>query len=796
MAKKLLKRKDNVFLGCLMSIDGELQYMSPYNLFIDKDAFNQLMDECNNTFTIDKLKDEELLSILTEDTATVVSDEVLDLIKDFIDLDVFDYDELSKQYEEEAPLVLEMCNEDEDTVDIIFNYYISKNEMLESVEVYDVESRYFNDPDVFVKYKKDSKIKNLESLIKVDLTMSEPDSIINFDVPRPTVFNDYYQYPNIEQHLLIYKNPEGRRYLNRATWKDYMPDASDIVLGNPSNNNLCIQDNERDFYNKLCSRMDDFIKSDKPNVALNVLIESGYRSPTFMSYLENMINLALIATRKPTGKVRRASFPLKELSPELLAEQISYNYKNDTNEESDEAAGEEEALKDTGRSYYEADRVPKIDAVRAVMGYIESADGTYAPCEALVKLLRWGFRKPNKLKLDGASTYLDLEEFTVSNYDGDFSKLKQVVYEDGSTMFCYRNIGCMSSLKDMSGSLKEYSLPDKIKTLIGIECVVKYENTNIQEFIYIDLLTLLEEYVINKNSNFKVLGIEYEDGYFVTDDVFKERCNEEMINLATAIKNSESKEGFSVAVPNFINNKIKDEAKFSVSKGSITVFKLMQRLLTETNIKNAIKVNTFYNNEERQQAIAKGQCLSMTQSLSWELIETYVMTMFEVLKECEGQFDLEFILNMLNELMASVIENTTKINVSKNTITTPDKVKEVTNGFGTIPKKISTAFNQGAKPTYHKLKLGNSVVGLLETKDNNIKIIKYVEKGDIDSINTEETMSLYYSALKIIFNENYIRKTYKPLEKVEISFKGKTVICDYSEASSFFKIIVRLFNGE
>lgn len=346
--------------------------------------------------------------------------------------------------------------------------------------------------------------------------MSTPKDDVYIEIPRFEVIlrgnmdNDDVNtsmMPSRSSIMSPYRNPK----LYRPNFDLYLGDTpKEYVVGNVKNNDLPIQPNEQEYYEALKDLISFGIKN-KDNIPGSV--EAVY------SYLMKLANTVASWNWSHTG-----------LLP--VAEGIDDGDDNDTDvyESKDDVkenlAGSKEFIA-TGKTLHDF----AGDGQIYLQSFIQSASekDIYAPAEAIVKLLRWGERKPTRLKLSGSEKYFDLNKFIsvegsgdwesievqkVSGYtytpitivmaDGSFADAKYLVncgYEN-STLGIPVGIICSKKFVNNKEQLVVFSMVDIIKELRAGTIDIagfKLEGDNVKTSFHVDLSDADEDTVTLNN---------------------------------------------------------------------------------------------------------------------------------------------------------------------------------------------------------------------------------------------------------------------------------------------------------
>lgn len=292
----------------------------------------------------------------------------------------------------------------------------------------------------------------------------------------------------------------------------------EYIEGSQANNLLPIQPNEQAYYNALVALIREGIAVENSLVTddeIDEFIKQGYTSTIVDAYLSDLSDLAFKLNWTHTGTV---IMPTEDQSA------------NDEDSES------EDSVTSAFPGYYTVDfdatnHTAKIRSLSSqLIGKINSyafVDGfsrirryvnfntmnSYKWAEALIRLLRWGNRKPTCLCIKNYSKdrqeYLDLNKMEPTTFAGSMDELIPVVNPDGTTLSVAGGIwlGYNRDVpRDLEGikNVMGLNLPDTPRYLAGLVLRTNYVDQEIYRLEFMDVFSAV---TMIANDSVKISGI-------------------------------------------------------------------------------------------------------------------------------------------------------------------------------------------------------------------------------------------------------------------------------------------------
>lgn len=265
------------------------------------------------------------------------------------------------------------------------------------------------------------------------------------------------------------------------------------VVGTPDNSDLPIQPNEEKFYKKLCKLIDFGLAHEEYKASIN-------------EYLEGLMVKVASWNWMFTGH-----FPVSLAEDDVDEFGNSKNENTNANESNVEYPVRKGDIEAQGIFMGEqAERFIQGDVT--IVEYVKSSETKnkysveedteesvlkrrYAKAEAVIKLLRWGNRKPKKLHVADNPRYIDLLTYTPSSFSGSYADLKPIEYSDGSKYANIKLINYKAPVKDTLYAKSNGYNEKLLDTTLGVSCVEQYEG-NVYRNIYMsifDFINILQE---------------------------------------------------------------------------------------------------------------------------------------------------------------------------------------------------------------------------------------------------------------------------------------------------------------
>lgn len=344
----------------------------------------------------------------------------------------------------------------------------------------------------------DESAESGDSDMFVDYTYLAP-QIDLAHIPVDTVF-EFYDSKDYVNILRAFGNPVPASYIG----------------GNPNNNKLPIQPNEMEYYTALRNLVTYGICAEHSILTIAELQEAvaeGKTSKYVNSYLTDLAEDAFSLNWRHTGTVAISTSldADSEGSEDSCANELPGYYTVYPVTEGTKTRWERRSL---------ADSLSVLlgnftDGFRTIKSYVNTCTiNSYGWCEALIRLLRWGERKPSSLLVESLSKpqqYLDMSKMSISDFDGSYDSLVPIVDpESQSSLEVINGIASNPTHFDMClasdvSELLGIDVPPDINIICGVTLLTKYQGGFTLKTHY-DIFTLAKAI---EQGDIKVKGISF-----------------------------------------------------------------------------------------------------------------------------------------------------------------------------------------------------------------------------------------------------------------------------------------------
>lgn len=361
-----------------------------------------------------------------------------------------------------------------------------------------------DDPKIFsVVSKKNIELENL--LTRETLKQKSPEDELSISLP-------YYS----EVRSMDFKIPQLNYFspLPKALSKDTFMKVIDRyngdyrledVIGYEDADELPVpQKNEEKFFKALKYLVDESLKyeAEKQDKTVEELKEIGYKENNLSLFF---FNFALFALEKNRAHINALyCFPRYKGEGDF----------EDEDDEDDENENKQARVESDGRVYFNADKKISLDSMDLgliLKDFVEYNPNPYAWCEAIVKLLRWGTRKPKCLLIESNENMLDLESFNVRNKR--LRNLVPFIDEKGNNRFPVSIVWTSVHLGERSEISQKLPLTiaDMHIVPIGLVCNDVYVSGDFRQENkkFIDMYTIIESFKQDNGVKIKGLSKDY-----------------------------------------------------------------------------------------------------------------------------------------------------------------------------------------------------------------------------------------------------------------------------------------------
>lgn len=342
--------------------------------------------------------------------------------------------------------------------------------------------------------------------------------------PEDEVFIEIPNYEDIKlgEYLLPMKSEVMPDYpvkaYNEDNYMKFLRNNADLpmIVGNETNNKLEIQPNEKDYYDSLCALIEYGISKEYPDMTLEECKESGISSRHVKDYLGQLAITVGQFNWNHTG-----AYPITFVDKD-----------------------EEGEITDEGRAYGSniEDFTDFKDASLLLKKFLEtiSSKNIYAPAEMIIKLLRWGNRKPTTIRIENFPNEYILATQTVRKIRLGISDC-ELAYNDGAEFTVVAPLtvnaafGDMQYLRDQGVHLNALQYPMGLichRYFLSKDTNSEGQRTQLSQTVVLTWIDVLE---ILKQNPSAIKGIRVENGSYVIDDLNPEVAKVEMQTIQNAV---------------------------------------------------------------------------------------------------------------------------------------------------------------------------------------------------------------------------------------------------------------------
>lgn len=365
--------------------------------------------------------------------------------------------------------------------------------------------------------------------------------------------------------------PKYKQYLSKD-------DNESDIIGNSENNDLPIQENELEFYETLKELVLYGIHQSYPDKQIEECVQANVGSQEVRDFLVDMaVNVA------PWNWMHTALYPIERIAED----------DNDIDEmEVSDSSGDS---LESSQIYLarESGAGKLFSGENELSRYILDAtcNNIFAPCEAIIKLLRWGSRKPSRLKLDGTGKYYDLNTSFLFTQSGSFKNL-EIIKDNGNTLSPAGIIMAIGKFQDLR-YLKEIGLnKDTLNIPVGIIGFRSYNNGQ-EQAVYVSIIDFVLN-MLNGNKDVSMSGVSYENNRIVVKAGMLEENPLDLDLCVDRVKgDANSLNVF------YRTNEVKDMyMKYNVPISRVSLLSIVEDYLYNKEVSYIITTNSFHDHED------------------------------------------------------------------------------------------------------------------------------------------------------------------------------------------------------
>lgn len=316
------------------------------------------------------------------------------------------------------------------------------------------------------------------------VTVPTADSLAFFPPSNfiPSLPNVFIPYKDVKL-----KGVEYKRYL------DSTGTSIEEVEGSSDNVTSELYDEEVRFYEALCDLHKSLLQIEYPNQSIEDCINYKVSSATFRQYITTFLL-----------KVLGYHWNHHGLLP------VSYESDDEGDDDSDSDSGSSETA--SSNKLFNATVTDLSDGELIITGVMNSefAKDIFFPINILIQALRFGDKKPSKLKLFEDKSYFDLNTFMYTTTSGSYNSYEVKQTPSGCNYTPTLVIQANNRIFD-SRFISSYGITKPIIDVpVGLICKKEFMGTDEYQLCIINFVDIIANY--GKDPNLTIEGIQVSNG--------------------------------------------------------------------------------------------------------------------------------------------------------------------------------------------------------------------------------------------------------------------------------------------
>lgn len=656
-------------LGGKISVDGKEEIFSAEDILSRSDVFLAFKREHN--IRVAKCPDyENVILLCSSSESSVVITPVFNLVDSFMTEQ--NIDTLPNQASQIFITRLMDMNMDKDTAICILTLCIAYRAYLKEERIYGTvnigldfyDDDFFEDTRNFIEALKTEStwpfktITNSENVTKFQNT--EEDELF-IEIPlRQLLADDDVNVKSFLPKKSELFNPYGAMALeDMTTYKDpgvkFPVDLIPRVEGLQQNNELAIQENEKKYYNSLIEWVQFNMKADA-DTDIDVEPSNPNIDGISQEYLVNLADYLYSWNWDHNPNIPFYDEDKEEqdyLSDESEDIKSSYIHRATKREKDAMAAGVTD-LSDLKEMH--------INAIAVLNDFLREASlniGYRAYVEAIIKLARWGSRKPTVLFFEDYPIVFDLAKNEVKQYIGyiDNYDLLQVNGCDAAALCAIYDSSVFADKAYLRKLGYEY---DQLIAPIGILGKKTYVNKSsngpkdLTFEVYYSIIDIVKSYVTGTDE-FKLDGISYDGNMFIcSDDLVCDKA----ITLGKLIQAYENNRNNLMLNPFCVSTSLQNlymdlGVTLGNSDAPLHHFSLLRSKQRTTDFQKDIHLNRFDSKDDLEQKRQKREIRLLKYAVETEvagvIIPVFITASIKL--SAKQEYNLSDVLNVYKEVM-------------------------------------------------------------------------------------------------------------------------------------------------
>lgn len=444
--------------------------------------------------------------------------------------------------------------------------------------------------------------------------------------------------PSMSTVFIPYKDPklksvEYKRFLQATgTSIEEVEGSSENVTGE-------LYPEEKRFYDALCNLHKALLQFEYPNQSVEDCIKYKVSSKVFREYIIQM-----------TLKVLAYHWNHKGFLP------IGYESDDDDDEDSDnENAGNNSESADSNKLFH-AIRTDLSDGESIISGVLNSefSKDIFYPIDILIQCMRFGKKKPSKIKLFDDKSYFDLNTFMYANTSGSYSSYEIKKTPSGCIYSPTAIIQANSRIFDGKFINQHKIIKPIIDVPVGLICKKEFQGTDEYQLAVISFVDLISNY--GKDDSLTIEGVEVTPNGIKLNDKFSSsllnlEANISLGDTLTFLRNSSDGFYISYVSPN-VRDTYMDFNAFSNKLSTLGIFNdfIEKDDLTKLDVLSATSKEEL-KLKCTDYRLAPGNLLNITVGLNYCKLISQVNDKYAILQEEDPYCNLSNVLDIYKNCM-------------------------------------------------------------------------------------------------------------------------------------------------
>lgn len=444
--------------------------------------------------------------------------------------------------------------------------------------------------------------------------------------------------PSMSTVFIPYKDPklksvEYKRFLQATgTSIEEVEGSSENVTGE-------LYPEEKRFYDALCNLHKALLQFEYPNQSVEDCIKYKVSSKVFREYIIQM-----------TLKVLAYHWNHKGFLP------IGYESDDDDDEDSDnENAGNNSESADSNKLFH-AIRTDLSDGESIISGVLNSefTKDIFYPIDILIQCMRFGKKKPSKIKLFDDKSYFDLNTFMYANTSGSYSSYEIKKTPSGCIYSPTAIIQANSRIFDGKFINQHKIIKPIIDVPVGLICKKEFQGTDEYQLAVISFVDLISNY--GKDDSLTIEGVEVTPNGIKLNDKF----NSSLLNLEANISLGDtltflrnSSDGFYIS---YVSPNVRDTyMDFNAFSNKLSTLGIFNDFIEKDDLTKLDVLSATSKEELKLKCtdyrLAPGNLLNITVGLNYCKLISQVNDKYAILQEEDPYCNLSNVLDIYKNCM-------------------------------------------------------------------------------------------------------------------------------------------------